>query len=133
MDVTTKAVERTAEAIGEDVARREGEQIQRALQLDLPVILGEPIPILYVQMDATGVPVVKAETEGREGKPEGQPPHTGEAKRGGLFPQTAWDPEGYAIRDPDTTTYTGAIETSQECGMWRASSSPTSRPTATPG
>ena len=76
LDVTTKAVERTAEAIGEDVARREGQQIQRALQLDLPVILGEPIPILYVQMDATGVPVVKAETEGRAGKQEGQPAHT---------------------------------------------------------
>jgi hypothetical protein len=29
------------------------------VQLDLPVIVGEPIPILYIEMDGTGIPVVK--------------------------------------------------------------------------
>ena len=56
LEVTTKAVERTAEAIGEDIAAREQKEIQRAVQLDLPMVVGEPIPILYLQMDATGVP-----------------------------------------------------------------------------
>jgi hypothetical protein len=42
--------------------------MQRAVQLDLPVVIGEPVPILYVQMDGTGVPVVKKETAGRLGK-----------------------------------------------------------------
>jgi hypothetical protein len=65
LEVTTKAVERTAEAIGEDIARGERREIQRAVQLDLPVVVGQPIPILYVQMDGTGVPVVKKETVGR--------------------------------------------------------------------
>jgi hypothetical protein len=64
LEVTTKAVERTAEAIGANVAAREQEEIQRAVQLDLPIIVGEPIPILYVQMDGTGIPVVKKETVG---------------------------------------------------------------------
>jgi hypothetical protein len=36
----------------------------------LPIIVGEPIPILYLQMDGTGAPVVKKETEGRAGKVE---------------------------------------------------------------
>ena len=67
LEVTTKAVERTAEAIGTDLARREQQQIEQAMQLDLPIVLGEPISILYIQVDATGVPVVKAETEGRQG------------------------------------------------------------------
>jgi hypothetical protein len=40
------------------------------------------IPILYVQMDGTGVPVVKKETLGRPGKTEGQPAHTWEVKLG---------------------------------------------------
>jgi hypothetical protein len=71
---------------------------------------------LYVQMDGTGVPVVKKETEGRKGKIEGQPAHTREAKLGCVFTQTAWDQEGYAIRDPGSTTYTGAIETAEEFG-----------------
>lgn len=35
---------------------------------------------------------------------------------GCVFTQTGWDDEGYAIRDPDSTTYTGAIETAEEFG-----------------
>ncbi len=116
LEVTTKAVERTAEAIGEDIAQAEQEQIQRAVQLDLPIVVGEPVPVLYVQMDGTGVPVVKKETEGRKGKTQGQPAHTREAKLGCVFTQTGWDEEGFAIRDPDSTTYTGAIETAEEFG-----------------
>jgi hypothetical protein len=114
--VTTKAVERTAEAIGEDIAAREQAEIQRAMQLDLPIVVGEAIPVLYVQMDGTGIPVVKKETEGHQGKTEGQPAHTREVKLGCVFTQTTWDEEGYAIRDPDSTTYVGAIETSEEFG-----------------
>ena len=59
LEVTTKAVERTAEAIGEDIAAHERKEIERAVQLDLPMVVGDPVPILYVQMDGTGVPVVK--------------------------------------------------------------------------
>ena len=116
LEVTTKSVERTAEVIGEDIARRERAEIQKALQLDLPAIVGEPTPVLYVQMDGTGVPVVKKETLGRKGKTSGQPAHTREAKLGCVFTQTTWDEEGFAIRDPDSTTYTGAIETAEEFG-----------------
>jgi len=116
LQVTTKSVERIAEAIGTDIALRERRESEKALQLDLPVILGEPIPVLYVQMDGTGVPVVKKETAGRQGKTEGQPAHTREAKLGCVFTQTSWDQEGFAIRDPDSTTYTGAIETAEEFG-----------------
>lgn len=116
LEVTTKAVERTAEGIGEDIAARQQAEIQRAMQLDLPIIVGEPIPVLYAQVDGTGVPVVKKETVGRQGKTEGQPAHTREAKLGCVFTQTTWDNEGYAIRDPDSTTYVGAIETAEEFG-----------------
>ena len=116
LEVTTKSVERTAEAIGTDIAQREQAEIQRALQLDLPVIVGKSIRIIYVQMDGTGIPVVKKETAGRPGKVEGQPAHTRECKLGCVFTQTTWDKEGYAIRDPDSTTYTGAIETAEEFG-----------------
>jgi hypothetical protein len=116
LEVTTKLVERTAEAIGADIAQREQEEIRRAMQLDLPIVMGEPVPILYVQVDGTGVPVVKKETVGRQGKTEGQPAHTREAKLGCVFTQTTWDKEGYPIRDPHSTTYTGAIETAEEFG-----------------
>jgi hypothetical protein len=116
LQLTTKAVERTAESIGGDIARRERTAVNQAIQLDLPIIAGEPIPILYVQMDGTGVPVVKKETEGRVGKVDGPPAHTREVKFGCVFTQAGWDDEGHAIRDPGSTTYTGAIETAGEFG-----------------
>lgn len=116
LEVTTKAVERNAEAIGEDIARREQDQIRRAMQLDLPLMVGEAVPILYVQMDGTGVPMVRAETAGRAGKVNGQPAHTREVKLGCVFTQTSWEEDGHPIRDPDSTTYTGAIEPAEEFG-----------------
>jgi hypothetical protein len=116
LEVTAKSVERTAEAIGADIAQRESAQIPPALPLDLPVVAPEPVPILYVQMDGTGIPVVKKETVGRQGKIEGQPAHTREVKLGCVFTQTTWDQEGYPIRAPDSTTYTGAVETAEEFG-----------------
>jgi hypothetical protein len=118
LEVTAKAVERTAEAIGADIGQRQQRGMQRAQRWNGPEISGEPIPILYVQMDGTGVPVVKKETLGRQGKTEGQPAHTREVKLGCVFTQTTWDAEGYALRDPDSTTYTGAIESAEEFG-WR--------------
>jgi hypothetical protein len=116
LEVNAKSVERTAESVGQDLARREQEEIQRAVQLDLPIVVGEPVPILYVEMDGTGVPVVKKEALNRKGKQDGQPAHTREVKLGCVFTQTHWDQEGYAIRDPDTTTYVGAIETAEDFG-----------------
>src|SRR6202011_4462837 len=94
LEVTAKSVERTAEAIGADIAEGDQSEIPRAVQLDLPVIIGKPIPFLYVQMDGTGVPVVKKETEGRKGKTDGQPAHTREAKLGCVFPQATWTQQG---------------------------------------
>ena len=116
IEVTAKSVERTAEALGAGIAQREQKESQQALQLPLPAVAGEPIPILYVQMDGTGIPVVKKETLGRPGKIAGLPAHTREVKLGCVFTQTTWDKEGYPIRAPDSTTYTGAIETAEEFG-----------------
>ena len=59
LEVTSKAVERTAESIGEDIAAREQQQVQRSMQLDLPTVMGESVPMLYVLMDGTGVPKQK--------------------------------------------------------------------------
>ena len=82
LEVTTKSVERTAEAIGEDIALRQREQMQKAVQLDIPAVVGKPIPVLYVEMDGTAIPVVKKETVGRQAKTDGQPAHTREVKLG---------------------------------------------------
>jgi hypothetical protein len=98
LEVTTKAVERQAEAIGADVETRQQEYNRRAKQLELPTVCAATVPLLYIEMDGTGVPIVKAETEGRTGKVEGQPAHTREVKLGCVFTQTTIDQEGRAVR-----------------------------------
>ncbi len=114
LSVTTKAVERTAEAIGADIETRQ--QREQALQLSLPIPWGSRIPLLYVEMDGTGVPMVGKDTEGRAGKQDGQPAHTREVKLGCVFTQATVNQEGYPVRDEDSTTYVGAIETAEEFG-----------------
>jgi len=116
LEVTAKAVERVSEAIGADIAAREEAEIQKAMQLELPAAAGPSISTLYVELDGTGVPVAPRETEGREGRQEGQPARTREAKMGCVFTQTTVDEEGYAVRDDASTTYLGGIQTSCEFG-----------------
>jgi hypothetical protein len=114
LEVTAKAVERVTESIGADIARREQEAVRQAMQLELPMVVGQPIPVMYVQMDGTGVPMVPKETEGRTGKGEDGKAHTRDAKLGCVFTETTTDAEGRPVRDEESTTYTGAIETAAE-------------------
>ena len=114
LHVSTKSVERQAEQIGADIMRLEQDEIQRSVQLELPIPIGPPIPVLYVEIDGTGVPVVKKETEGRRGKQQGQPPHTREVKLGCVFTSAGPDTEGRPIRDRASTTYTGAVENAEQ-------------------
>jgi hypothetical protein len=117
VEVTTKAVERIAESVGRDIAIREQIEIRSAKQLRLPAVAGSPIPYLYIQMDGTQVFVVKSETEGRAGRILGEPARTRECKLGAVFTQTTVDEEGRPVRDEDSTTYVGAIETAEEFGL----------------
>lgn len=117
LDVTAKAIERAAESIGAEIAQRDEQEIGRAKQLVLPVVSKQNIPKMYVLMDGVQVPVVAAETEGRTGRIEGQRARTRECKLGCVFTQTTVDQEGWPIRDPDSTTYVGAIETAEEFGF----------------
>jgi hypothetical protein len=117
LEVTTKAVERQAELIGCDIAVRQEAEIRRAKQLELPQVCAPSVPVLYIEMDGTGVPVVKAETQDRAGKIDGQKAHTREVKLGCVFTQTTTDKEGRPVRDEDSTTYVGAIETAEDFGL----------------
>src|ERR1019366_4777719 len=56
LDVTAKAIERTAEAIGTQIAQRDQQEIARAKQLVLPVVSKKNIPKMYVLMDGAPAP-----------------------------------------------------------------------------
>jgi hypothetical protein len=117
LDVTAKAIERAAEASGTQIAQRDEQEISRAKQLVLPAVSKRNIPIMYVLMDGVQVPVVAAEAEGRAGRIAGQRARTRECKIGCVFTQTTVDKEGWPIRDPDSTTYVGAIEAAEKFGF----------------
>jgi len=116
LQLTAKSVERQAEAIGADFEAGEQQEIRRAKQLELPAVCAPAVPILYIEMDGPGAPVVNKEREGRAGKAAGQPARTREVKLGCVFTQTKTDPKGRPIRDPDSTSYVAAIEPAEEFG-----------------
>lgn len=107
ISVDTKEVERCSHQLGEQAEAFQKKAAGVALSNDI-------VPVMYVCMDGTGVPVVKAETAGRKGKGEDGNARTRETKLGCVFTQTGVDDEGYPVRDEGSTTYVGAIETAAE-------------------
>jgi len=117
LEVSAKDVERVAERIGQEMAAWAEEERQRLLTEDGR----EPetdIPLMYISYDGTGVPMRREELIGVKGKQPDGSAKTREAKLGCVFTQTATDEEGRPIRDPDSTTFVGAIETAESFG-WR--------------
>jgi hypothetical protein len=113
IQVETKQVERVAEATGIEIERSAACEQVAALEGRLGSIATPKI--LYIAIDGTGVPMRSQETKGRVGKASDQA-KTREAKLGCVFTQSQLDESGYPVRDPESTTYTGAIESSELFG-----------------
>ncbi len=115
IEVTDKDVERFAEAVGEDVARWEQRRVGAAFT-EQRIDGSQAPPTLYIAIDATGVPVLRRETEGRRGKSEEQIARNRDVKLGAVFTQTTVDKDGNPVRDAHSTSYAGKIETSESFG-----------------
>lgn len=85
-------------------------------QLVLSIVFRQNVPKMYVLMDGVQIPVVAAATADWTGRIEGQRARTDECKVGCVFTPTILDKEGLPLRDPDSTTYVGAVETAEEFG-----------------
>lgn len=106
--------------------RIEGRQIQRLVNLAAPAVAAHlplgpdpragAIPIFYVEVDGTGVPMVAPELAGRPGKQADGSSKTREAKLGAFFTQTTTDEAGQPLRDHASTTYVGSFETAVDFG-----------------
>lgn len=114
VDVTIKEVGRVSEAIGSQVLVAAKQEREQAMEGKVVPLLPS-VPILYIAIDGTGVPVVPSETVGRKGK-QTEIAKTREVKLGAVFTQTTRDQEGFAVRDEGSTSYVGAIETAEEFG-----------------
>jgi hypothetical protein len=116
VQVTAKQVERVAEAIGVEVEAMLVEERKSLAGVSAPVVPLKVVPKLYIAYDGTGVPVVGRETEGRRGRQESGQAKTREAKLGCVFTQTQVNEPGQPVRDEDSTSYVGAIETAEQFG-----------------
>lgn len=115
--VGAKDVERVAEATGRRIEDWMLQQGSAAMLGATSAAAGEePIPILYIAPDGTGAPMRKSEVAGRKGKGEDGRARTREVKLGAVFTQTALDGDGNPVRDPESTSYVGAIEPSADFG-----------------
>jgi hypothetical protein len=117
--VDPKDVQRVAEATGRQVEEWMNQEAAAATAPRPPnVTPARTLPLLYISFDGTGVPVRRPELEGRHGKQADGSARTREVKLGCVFTQTATDEQGRPVRDPHSTSYVGAIESSELFG-WR--------------
>jgi len=114
-----REIERVAEEVGRQVERWLSEEEEQLIctGVSAPPKLAAGTKF-YVSFDGTGVPVRKSELVGRPGKQADGSARTREAKLGCVFTQVGLDKKGRPQRDPDSTTYVGAIESSTLFG-WR--------------
>lgn len=111
IEISPKDVERVAERIGETIEAWQRTENEELLAAAVPINNGKTIPVLYIEMDGTGVPMVPSEVTGRKGKQPDGSAKTREVKLGCVFTQTSTDSEGFPVRDTDSSSFIGAIET----------------------
>lgn len=121
LEASPKEIERVAEAVGrasEQWQAREGIAVREAKPNAAPPPSEPPIPTFYVSFDGTGIPMRAEELAGRAGRQPDGSARTREVKLGCVFTQVGTDEEGHPVRDDDSTSYVGAIESSALFG-WR--------------
>jgi hypothetical protein len=118
LEVSAKDIERVAEGIGQQMETWSSQEREAILEQNETVRPDRTIPILYISYDGTGVPMVQEELTGRKGKQADGSAKTCEAKLGCVFTQTTTDVRGFPVRDPDATSFVGAIESAEAFG-WR--------------
>jgi hypothetical protein len=101
--VDAKQVERTAEALGKEIAEDERAHTEPLDSLSLP-------QTLYLGMDGTGIPLRAEELVGRTGKQPDGSAKTGEVKLCTIWSAESRDEEGMPIRDEGSVTYSAALE-----------------------
>jgi hypothetical protein len=101
--VDAKQVERTAEALGKEIAEDERHYAEPLDILPLP-------QTLYLGMDGTGIPLRAEELAGRIGKQLDGSAKTGEVKLCTIWSAESLDTEGTPVRDEGSVSYSAALE-----------------------
>jgi hypothetical protein len=101
--VDAKQVERTAEALGQEIAEDERYHSEPSDTVPLP-------KTLYLGIDGTGIPLRAEELAGVPGKHPDGSAKTREAKLCTVWSAESFDENGIPVRDEESVTYSAAIE-----------------------
>jgi len=101
LDVETKEIERSAEALGKGIAEDECSYVPMADALRATMYLG---------LDGTGIPMRHEALEGRKGKQPDGTAKTREVKLVSVWTADSKDKEGNPVRDKGSVSYNAAIE-----------------------
>lgn len=101
VSVDAKQVERTAEALGRQIAHDE----RCVVECEPPMAL-----TLYLGLDGTGVPMRASEVQGRSGKQPDGSAKTREVKLVTVWTAEGKDKQGVPMRDPGSVSYSAALE-----------------------
>jgi hypothetical protein len=101
--VDAKQVERTAEALGKEIAEDERCHMEPSDTLPLP-------KTLYLGMDGTGIPLRAEELAGTTGKQPDGSAKTREVKLCTVWSAESLDEHGIPVRDQGSVTYSAALE-----------------------
>jgi hypothetical protein len=103
LSVDAKQVERSAEALGAEIAEDERQHVQPLEDAPLPATL-------YLGIDGTGVPMRASELKGRSGKQPDGTAKTREVKLCTVWSAESRDAADRPVRDEGSVSYTAAIE-----------------------
>ena len=120
VEVDAKHVERAAEALGNEIAQDEKQDVKAAAELS-------PAPTLYLGLDGTGIPMRASELQGRSGKQPDGSAKTREVKLCTVWSAESRDPKNRPMRDEGSVTYTAAIESAATLDTDKAPSAFTQR------
>ena len=101
--VEARQAQRSAEALGQEIAGDERLHAQPLEQTPLPATL-------YLGIDGTGIPMRAAELQGRHGKQPDGTAKTREVKLCTIWSAEARDAQGRPVRDEGSVSYAAAIE-----------------------
>ncbi len=114
VEVATKQVERSAEALGREIAEDERRVAEP------PTVNEQVMPTMYLGMDGTGVPMRSAELVDRKGKQPDGSSKTREVKLVTVWSAEDRDEQGLAVRDLGSVSYSAAIESAAQRALDQA-------------
>lgn len=115
IEIGSKEVERISKKVGQEMEQVRAREEEAIWQGTYQVTSAAP-KRLYIEMDGGAIPVISREVQGRKGRQSDGSAKTREVKLGCCFTQVGVDEQGRPVREPESTSYTAAVEEAEVFG-----------------